>query len=322
MLFSIEQAVPQTIMVKGLLSAAIVILIWGMTFASTRALLFEYSSLEIQVLRFALAWVALWVICPKRMRLNDRKDEWLFAAMGLTGVFIYQFLENCAIYYTNASNVAILVSFGPIVTAALARMFTKDRSLSLSMFLGSLVSIIGVAIVSLNGVVNFHLRPLGDLMALVAMISWGVYSILIDKANEKGYSPMLVIRRAFFWAIVFMLPLLAWGATDSGFYAMDGSFSVTLDAKANIERFMNPMNWINLGFLGVFASALCFVLWNAACKSLGVVKATIGLYLTPIIGVVFAALFLGETITIMEVVGGTIIIAGVALANKKGKENG
>lgn len=309
-------------MVKGFLSAIIVILIWGMTFASTRALLFEYSSLEIQVLRFALAWVALWVICPKRMRLNERKDELLFAAMGLTGVFIYQFLENCAIYYTNASNVAILVSFGPIVTAALARMFTKDCSLSLSMILGSLVSIIGVAIVSLNGVVNFHLRPLGDLMAIVAMISWGVYSILIDKANEKGYSPMLVIRRAFFWAIVFMLPLLAWGATDSGFYAMDGSFSVTLDAKANIERFMNPMNWINLGFLGIFASALCFVLWNAACKSLGVVKVTIGLYLTPIIGVVFAALFLGETITIMEVVGGAIIIAGVALANKKGKENG
>lgn len=309
-------------MVKGFLSAIIVILIWGMTFASTRALLFEYSSLEIQVLRFALAWVALWVICPKRMRLNERKDELLFAAMGLTGVFIYQFLENCASYYTNASNVAILVSFGPIVTAALARMFTKDRSLSLSMILGSLVSIIGVAIVSLNGVVNFHLRPLGDLMAIVAMISWGVYSILIDKANEKGYSPMLVIRRAFFWAIVFMLPLLAWGATDSGFYAMDGSFSVTLDAKANIERFMNPMNWINLGFLGIFASALCFVLWNAACKSLGVVKVTIGLYLTPIIGVVFAALFLGETITIMEVVGGAIIIAGVALANKKGKENG
>lgn len=309
-------------MFRGLFSALIVIHIWGMTFASTRALLFEYSSLEIQVLRFALAWVALWVIYPKRMRLNERKDEWLFAAMGLTGVFIYQFLENCAIYYTNASNVAILVSFGPIVTAALARMFTKDRSISLSMILGSLVSIIGVAIVSLNGVVNFHLRPLGDLMALVAMISWGVYSILIDKANEKGYSPMLVIRRAFFWAIVFMLPLLAWGATDSGFYAMDGSFSVTLDAKANIERFMNPMNLINLGFLGVFASALCFVLWNAACKSLGVVKATIGLYLTPIIGVIFAALFLGETITIMEVVGGAIIIAGVALANKKGKENG
>ena len=47
----------------------------------------------------------------------------MFAAMELTGVALYQFLENCAIYYTNASNVAILVSFGPIVTAALALFF-------------------------------------------------------------------------------------------------------------------------------------------------------------------------------------------------------
>lgn len=173
-------------MLKGFLSAAIVILLWGMTFASTRALLFEFSSLEIQVLRFVLAWVALWVICPRRLKPVEKRDELLFAAMGLTGVFVYQFLENCAIYYTNASNVAILVSFGPVVTAALARLFTKDKSLSMSMILGSVVAIVGVAIVSLNGVVNFHLRPLGDLMALVAMISWGVYSILIDKANEKG----------------------------------------------------------------------------------------------------------------------------------------
>lgn len=133
---------------------------------------------------------------------------------------------------------------------------------------------------------------------------------------------MLVIRRAFFWAIVFMLPLLAWGATDSGFYAMDGSFSVTLDAKANIERFMNPMNWINLGFLGILASALCFVLWNVACKSLGVVKATIGLYLSPIVGVIFAAIFLGERVTLMELVGGGVIVMGVALANRKGEKNG
>ena len=82
--------------------------------------------------------------------------------MGFCGIFCYQFLENCAIYYTNASNVAIFVSFGPIVTAALARMFTKDRSLSAALVVGSLIAVGGVALVSLNGVVNLHLRPLGD----------------------------------------------------------------------------------------------------------------------------------------------------------------
>ena len=239
--------------------------------------------------------------------------------MGFCGIFCYQFLENCAIYYTNASNVAIFVSFGPIMTAALARMFTKDRSLSAALLVGSLIAIVGVALVSMNGVVNLHLRPLGDLMALGAMVSWGFYSILIGKANEKRYSPLLVIRKAFGWSLVMMLPFCVWGVTDSGYCALDGSFSVTLDWAANVERFSSALNWLNLSFLGLLASAACFAMWNYACRELGVVRVTIGLYLTPIVGVIFAALFLGERPTSMSAFGGVVIIIGVAIANWRKK---
>lgn len=229
-------------MLKGCTVVAFVILVWGVTFVNTRALLADFSALEILVARFALAWAALW--CWERLRRNagERpprlrwRDEWLFAAMGFAGVFVYQFLENCAIYYTNASNVAIFVSFGPIVTAALARAFAKDRSLSAPLLVGSLIAVAGVALVSFNGVFNLHLRPVGDLMAFGAMVSWGFYSILIDKANEKGYAPSFVIRKAFGWSLLMMLPLCIWGVTDSGYCALDGSFSVTLDWAANAER--------------------------------------------------------------------------------------
>lgn len=308
--------------------AAVVILIWGMTFANTRALLEDFSALEILVVRFGLAWAALWIVGAvqrhgaRRRRYGDGRswrDEWLFAAMGFCGIFCYQFLENCAIYYTNASNVAIFVSFGPIVTAALARMFTKDRSLSAALVVGSLIAVVGVALVSMNGVVNLHLRPLGDLMALGAMVSWGVYSILVGKANEKGYPPGLAIRKAFGWSLVMMLPFCVWGVTDTGYCALDGSFSVTLDWTANVERFSGWLNWMNLGFLGLLASAACFAMWNYACKELGVVRATVGLYLTPIVGVVFAAVFLGERPTPMSTFGGLCIIIGVAIANWRKK---
>ena len=296
-----------------------VILIWGITFVNTRALLGDFSALEILVGRFALAWAALWLVEPRRFVRKCRGDEWLFAAMGFCGIFCYQFLENCAIYYTNASNVAIFVSFGPIVTAALARMFTKDRSLSAALLIGSLIAIIGVALVSMNGVVNLHLRPIGDLMALGAMVSWGFYSILIDKANGKGYPPGYVIRKAFGWSLLMMLPLCIWGVTDSGYCALDGSFSVTLDWTANVDRFSNWLNWLNLGILGLLASAASFAMWNYACKGLGVVRATIGLYLTPIVGVIFAAVFLGECLTPMSAFGGLVIIIGVAIANWRKK---
>ena len=307
-----------TIQVRSYAIAAFVILVWGVTFGSTRSLLLDFSALEILVLRFAVAWlvlVGIGLFDRSAKRRFTFRDELLFAAMGLTGVTAYQFLENCAIYYTNASNVAIMVSFGPIVTAAMARVLTSDKTLSVRLVIGSLIAVCGVAMVSMNGLGEFHLRPLGDAMALAAMVSWGLYSVMVGKVNEKGYSPTTVIRKSFFWALVMMLPFVLWGMTEEGFYTLDGSFSVTIDAEVNAERFGRALNWVNLGFLGVLASAACFVLWNHACKTLGVVRTTIGLYLTPVVGVVFAVIFLGESLTTASIVGGLVIVAGVVLAN-------
>lgn len=308
-------------MLTGWASAAFALLVWGVTFANTRALLLDFSALEILIIRFVLAWlVLLGINVVKGERIGWRgRDEVLFVAMGLTGVFIYQFLENCAIYYTNASNVALLVSFGPIVTAAFARVFTKDRSISLTIVIGSLIAVCGVTLVSLNGVFNFDMRPLGDLMALGAMTSWGVYSVLIDKANERGIEPLAAIRKAFGWSLVMMSPLVICGGTESGFYMLDGSFSINLDWAGNAVRFGRAENWVNLFFLGVLASALAFVAWSRACAVLGVVRTTICLYLEPIIGVGFAALFLGERPTVMSACGGVIIIVGVFVANWRRK---
>ena len=281
-------------------------------------LLEEFSALEINIARFALAWVAL--ACAAKVPRKGGLQEapwWLFAAMGFTGVFAYQFLENCAIYYTNASNVAILVSFGPVVTAIMARALTADRSLSPRLIFGSLVAVVGVAFVALNGVVNFQLRPLGDAMAFCAMVSWGIYSVLIEKANRLGVEPIVAVRKSFGWALLMMLPLAVWGVTPSGFVALDGSYSVTIDADANLDRFASFWNWVNLGFLGVLASAACFVLWSRACRVIGMVRTTIGLYLTPVFGVAFAALFLKERITWLSVAGGVLILCGVAIANMR-----
>lgn len=314
--------------IRGLVSMAVVILVWGITFVNTRALLVDFSSLEIQLLRFGIAWVALWmagmiskrsaILHSSSFLLRSRKDEVLFALMGLCGVVIYQFLENCAIYYTNASNVAILMAFGPVVTAVMVRMFCHEhRPTICKMWVGTMIAIAGVAVISFNNAVVFELRPIGDLMAMAAMISWGIYSMLIDKVNKAGYPQTTIIRKTFGWALVFMVPLAIWGLTDSGYTAMDGSFSVTLDAGVNCERFSNLANWLNLGFLGLFASALCFVLWNVACLHLGVVRTTIGLYLTPVVGVIFAAVFLDERLTMMTAAGGLLIIVGVAIANSR-----
>jgi drug/metabolite transporter (DMT)-like permease len=90
--------------------------------------------------------------------------------------------------------------------------------------------------------------------------------------------------------------------------------AVVLDAAANAARFGKLANLLNVVFLGLVASAAGFVLWSAACRDLGVVRVTAALYLTPIVGVVFAAVFLGEKVTGLEILGGAAILVGVAIA--------
>ena len=308
---------------RGYFAAAFCVIVWGGTFVSTRFLLLDFSALEIMLIRFLFAWAALsgWSLLKARgsIRWAGRR-ELLFAGMGFSGVVAYQFLENCAIYYTNASNVAILVSIGPIVTALFARVFLKDRTLSLNVVLGSLVAMCGAVVVSINGVFELAMHPLGDLMAIGGMISWGVYSMLIVKANKFRLSALVITRKVFGWAIVMMLPVAMWGATECGFYAFDGSFSICTDLEKNIERLLCPLNWINLCFLGFLSSALAFALWSKACAALGVVKSAICLYVEPIIAVAFAMFFLGESISLPGVIGGITIVAGVYIANRRARK--
>ena len=308
--------------IGGYLAAAFAIVVWSVTFASTRALLRDFSAFEILIVRFVMAWVALWGVelFQKRGGRGSARpavcSEWLFAGMGFTGIVLYQFLENCAIYYTNASNVAILVSFVPIATAIIARIVLKDRSLSRPLVVGSLIAVCGVAVVSIGSTFELQVHPLGDLMALVAMLSWGFYSILVDIVNERGVQPITAMRKSFAWSLVIMAPFALWGATECGSHALDGVFGVSLATTVNARRFSDVAHWANFVFLGLIASAASFAMWNFACKAIGMVKATVGLYFTPIVGVAFAVLFLGEPLTVSGISGGTLILVGVFIANR------
>lgn len=306
----------------GALLGLFAIVVWGVTVVNTRALLVDFSSLEIMVIRFVLAWFVLWVMSPREFKFvtlfGGRRTVLtyrIYAWMGLCGVALYQFTENCAIHYTNASNVAILMSLSPIVTAVMAKVFLKDRNLGIWMWVGSIMAISGGILVGADNIRDLHLDPLGDFMVLVTIVCWGVYSLLMDRTNHVRVSALVVVRKAFFWSLVAILPVAVWGTTGSGQAALDGSFAINLDPAVNRARFGNFWNLFNLVFLGVFASALAFSAWNLASKRLGMVKANVGLYLMPVVGVVAAALFLGERITLPVILGGLLILAGVAVAS-------
>ena len=243
---------------KGLLLAIPTLVIWGVTYVNTKALLDDFSAFEILFLRFLMAYGVLWCLKPQRLVVDGWREEAAYAGMGLAGVTVYQFLENCALHWTNASNVCILVSVCPMTTAILSQVILGERVLTLRFIAGFVMAMTGITLVCLNGVYVLSFHPVGDMLAIAAALSWSFYSVIVTKVNARGRDPILTTRRMFFWALVAMLPLLGISMMPGGDKFADGIFAINFSASANAARLTRPVNLMNLGFLGVLASALCF----------------------------------------------------------------
>ena len=286
----------------GHLFALFTTLVWGSCFVLTKVMLKAFTPIQIIPLRMGLAYLSLWALRPKTLKL-PWKDELMFILIGITGGSFYFYLQNTAAAHTSAANVSILVSMSPILTVLLAQLFSrKGEKLGLWVYLGAVIAIAGVVLVVLNGTLTFHLSPLGDLLALAAALAWAVYSILIKKYTER-YDNFLVTRRVFLWAFLTAVPLML---------LTDGMPDLT-------PLFTVPKVLISWLFLGVMGNAVCFAIWNIAFKSLGVVVTNNYLYASPFVTVFVGWLLLDEPISVMSIVGAVLITVGVIFAYKTEK---
>lgn len=304
--------------VFGLFLAVLTIFIWGITFVSTKYLLQSFSALEILFIRFFVAYIVLLVLSPRKLILQKKTHEFYFLLAGLSGITLYQFLENIAISYTTASNVSIIVSICPIFTAITSQIFLKEKHITPNFVIGFVLAILGVALVCFNGTVSLKLNPKGDFLALGAAISWGFYSLAVSKINKIGYSSIQSTRRVFFYSLLLMIPLVI-----LGLIFQNPQMKINLSLNENKIRFSNWLNHVNLLFLGVLASGFCFSAWNIACKCLGTVKVTVGLYLIPVVTTIFAFFVLKEPFTLMGTLGAILTITGlfITTSGKNGKND-
>lgn len=296
--------------IAGHITALITIVIWGTTFISTKILLADFTPIEILFFRFLLGLLVLIIVYPKRLRLKDKKQELTFAAAGLCGICLYYLLENIALTYTMASNVGVIISVAPFFTAVLSHVFLKtEEKLKAQFFVGFIVAITGICLISFSGS-ELELNPVGDILAIVAAFVWAVYSLLTRKISSYGYNTIQTTRRIFTYGILFMLPFL-----------------FVFDFGLDVQKFVNPEYALNLIYLGLGASALCFVTWNYAVKVLGAVKTSVYIYIVPVITVVTSVIVLKEEITKMAAIGIGLTLIGLFLSEsklkfkKRGKEN-
>lgn len=282
-----------------IVGALIAVTAWGGSFISTKILLNNgLNAVEVYIYRFTIAYLLTFLVSPRPFFSHSWSDELKFMLCGICGGSIYFIAENTAVMYTLVSNVSLLVTTAPLITALLLGLFYKREKVGKGILIGSFIAFIGVACVVFNSSFVIKLNPLGDLLALLSALCWAIYTILLRPLNAT-YSSWFISRKTFFYGVVTALPFLAF----------EPSFTP-------LTVFLRPEVWGNLLFLSVVASMFSYILWSMTIKGLGTLKASNFLYLSPIVTLILSATVLHEHVALIGYVGCSLILLGLIVGEK------
>ncbi len=215
-----------------------------------------------------------------------------YAALGVLGMAIYQGLAYSAAHYTSATNMGIILALLPLTTLMLAVVVLGD-ALTAGALTGGLLSIVGVLLVVGHGSV-MHLADqgigVGDAMMFGAMLAYAIYCVLLRKWRLP-LAPLPSLYTQILFAIVVLLP----------FYLMSEKAGVSMD------------NLPQLAFATIPVSIAAPFIWMIGVARIGPRRATVVINLVPIFTALIAAFGLGEHLATYHLIGGALILTGVAL---------
>lgn len=283
-----------------------VALFWGGTFIAGRILAQSVPLMTAAAGRFAVAVTLLlllaWKVEGGLPRLN-RSQVLATAALGLTGIFIYNLCFFAALSRMPAGRTALFVALNPIVTALASALLFRER-LGTVKWLGIAIAFSGAAVIitrgDLMGAVHDIRQSigLGEVLMFCAISSWAAYTI-IGRFALKGLTPIAATTYAALWGFVF----LGCGAAFE-FSAIDWS------------KFTWQV-WASIVYLGAFGTVIGFVWYYEGVKAIGPSRTAVFNNLVPVFGIALAAVLLSESILVSMIVGGVMAIAGVTLTNRQ-----
>ena len=166
--------------------------------------------------------------------------------------------------------------------------------------LGLLVGFSGLIVVTLSdspsGLLEGSNVALGNTLVLFSALAWAIYSIITAKRVTRN-SPLVVTCAAYLFGAVFSVPLFFF-------------------ADMNAVAWTSLSAWAAVIYLGMFASALTFFMWGFALANLEVSNASVVLFSIPVVSVLVGWLFLDEAVGTMVILGGVLVLGGIALVER------
>jgi drug/metabolite transporter (DMT)-like permease len=258
--------------------------LWSLNYATTKYAFRAWNPLAFAAIRFMLAGAlfASFVRWREGSLSVRRADMRLVVAAAAVGILGNQLTFNYAVENTTAGNTALFA-----MTAGHERVGRRH-------WLALGVSVAGVALVVQGGAGVRGAGYLGDLLAVGAALTWAAYSVMLRPLFER-YSASRVSALMIVLGGVMLLPF--------GLPQM-----VTQDWGS-----LRPLHVGAFAYSAIFPLVVTNVLYFRSLRRIGASRATLYMYLQPFLAVMFAALLIGERVTLVQVLGGVVIVAGVSL---------
>jgi len=286
----------------GIALAILATLIWSGNFIIARRVVSAIPPISLAFYRWLLASVIIYPFALKNIRAEwpSIRASWHYLFwVSLTGIALFNTFVYIGAHFTFAINLALIgTTSSPIMAIIMARIFLNEP-IGWMKLVGLLLCITGVLFLLSGG--NFrnllgHNYSTGDLWVLAAAFCFAVYNTLVKK-KPTSISPISFLSIAFTMGTILLLPFFIW------------EINTTTAVVWNSDLFLQIV------YLGLGASVICFLIWNIAIGKLGAGRTALFGNLIPIFSSIEAVVLLNEQFTWVHIVSMIIVFTGILLAN-------
>lgn len=281
---------------------ALASLCWSGNHLMGRAIAGQVPPLAITTLRWLLAAAVLFPFIRAQLAQDwqlIRKHFGVLIYLALVGGALFGAVQFVGLQLTTALNVSVMNSLAPLFIAVASATMFRDR-LTGRQLLGIVISMVGVLaiITKLDPGVLTHLSfNAGDVIILINMMIWGVYS-----ASMRWRPAIHPASFMFMFCLISgiaMLPAFGW-EYSTGFVLRP-----------------TPLTFGSIAFVTLFSTIVAFMCWTRGVELIGPNRAGVFLHLVPIFSALLTGTLLGEPLMGYHVVGFALILTGVWCAARR-----
>ncbi len=279
--------------ITSLLAISGAILLWSASYVATKIAYAGFGPFTISLVRFVISsslLLTIWRLAGSG-KLPAKPLIKQVASSALLGITLYFVFENLGCKYTTASNCSLLVAAFPALTTLLELLIYRKKLTQLAC-VGIGTAFVGVALIVVSqgtGGAGEN-DALGMLMLLCAGVVWAFYSFQMTKITGKVSTFEITVFQCCFGAL-FFIPL----------------------APVDIAQTALPTPPViaSLAYLTLGCSVVAYFLYNWGLQKVSASTAVVLLNLEPVFGIVWSALILGEQLSMLQILGGAVVILGV-----------